>query len=147
MRGPSQSRSRGENQFLVSNAPHMNDREAAKFEGMAGELENQGQSEAANRVRRIVSDRKRMRPGVGVMPEPGKKGSVVIRKPYGGSAAAPPPPSSNVANPGPPPTANTPTIAPAQRTVARPKMRPVGGGTTESALANARAEVAKRARK
>jgi hypothetical protein len=66
------------------------------------------------------------------------------------SKAASPLPQSrgtNIRNSNPPASANTPKIAPAQQTVTRPPQRPVGGGTTESALANARAEVAKRAGK
>lgn len=54
---------------------------------------------------------------------------------------------SNIRNSNPPASANTPKIAPATQTVTRPPQRPAGGGSTESALANARAEVAKRARK
>lgn len=54
---------------------------------------------------------------------------------------------SSVRNSNPPASANTPKIAPAKQTVTRPPQRPAGGGSTESALANARAEVAKRAGK
>lgn len=140
------SRARGEAQFVVSNAPHMDQREQARMEGIAGELENQGQGDAAKRVRNIVADRSRARPGVGVVPEADKKGSVVTRRSYPGEESRPQA-GSNIANPGPPATANTPTIAPARRQASRPPQRPAGGGTTESALAGARAEVAKRARR
>lgn len=142
-----QSRSRGEAQFVVSNAPHMDQREQARMEGIAGELENQGQADAAKRVRSIVADRSRSRPGVGVVPEMGKKGSVVTRRPYAGEESRPQA-GSNIANPSPPRSANTPKTVPQPApTPQRQSRRPVGGGTTESALANARAEVAKRAGK